>query len=338
MTMTPLRRRGAALAAALLSSAFVLTACGSNGDDSNGESSKGDNPASGYPVTVSTAYGDITLDKKPERIVVLGVSYVDILTSLGETPVAFDDDGYTRNGAAPDISNVPWLDGKVSSDRWDVDLSPDGEDMVSLEAIAAHDPDLVILSKFDLRDESAYESLSKVAPVYAPTHAAVDWEEIETEIGQLTGTTEEAKEQIASVEQTYADGREQLQGLQGKKYNIGTLISGEIQMAPWTFLSDLGLAPADNQPKGEDYPSLSMENADQLQADVVMLIPFDDTKDTFDADPRVADLPASDNGTLVYLPSNFYGAAARPGPANLAWIVDQLISLLQDTPLNQSGQ
>ena len=116
-------------------------------------------PAAGndaFPVTVTTTYGETTLYEKPERIVALGMSNLDILTSLGVTPVAFADDGYTVNGGSPDFSNAPWVDSKVSADLWDVGLA-DGE--VNAEAIAAYDPDLLIVGTRDAEDGNMYETL-----------------------------------------------------------------------------------------------------------------------------------------------------------------------------------
>lgn len=329
MTIPPTRRRIGALVATILGASLALAGCASSAPGDDADDSSNGASTGAFPVTVETAYGDITLDEKPERIVVLGVDFVDILTSLGEEPTAFADEGY-RN---PGISNVPWLDGKISNDLWDVDMSSS-----NIEAIAKHNPDLVIAWGNDV-DESIYEKLSEVAPVYVPDHTAgADWKPIATEIGLLTGKSEEAKEQIAAVEQTYADAREQLQGLQGKTYLVGTLLDGQVILSPWTFLSDLGLVPADSHPT-DGYPRLSMENLDQLQADVVMLVAFDDdTTNKFKSDPRVADLPASKNGTLIYLPANFYGAAGRAAPANMTWKSDQLVSLLEDTARNQRGQ
>lgn len=334
MTLTRPRRRGAALAAALLSTALLLTAC--SGNDAP-EGTIDNSPAAGndaFPVTVTTTYGETTLYEKPERIVALGMSNLDILTSLGVTPVAFADDGYTVNGGSPDFSNAPWVDGKVSADLWDVGLA-DGE--VNAEAIAAYDPDLLIVGTRDAEDGNMYETLSEIAPVYVIPSAS-EWQKDTTEIGQLTGKSTEAEEQIAAVEKAYEDAQSSLPGLQGRTYNIGALDAGEIWIeGPWTFLSDLGLVPADNQP-AEDIQNMSMENVDQLQADVMVLVAYDDaTTDTFKSDPRVASLPSSENGTLIYLPANFLGAAHRAGPLNRLWVKDQMVSYLEKTPLNQEG-
>ncbi|MGO2683790.1 MAG: ABC transporter substrate-binding protein [Microbacterium sp.] len=332
MELSTTRRRAAAGVATALGAMLALSACASStpgNPDATPAAASGD----AFPVTVETAYGDITLDEKPERIVALSVDFVDDLTSLGETPVAFSSDGFTARGADPDISLIPWMTDKVSIDLWDIDASSD-----NLEAIAAYDPDLVIAWENSI-DENIYKRLSEFATVYIPDRVAgTDWKATTTEIGLLTGKSEEAKEQITAVEQTYAVAQEQLHGLQGKTYNVGTLIGGEVVLSPWTFLTDLGLVPAANHPT-DDYPRLSMENVDQLQADVLMLVAFDEeTTNTFKSDPRVASLPASQNGTLIYLPIDFYGAAGYAGPANMTWIADQLVSLLEDTPFNQTGQ
>ncbi|HET6392097.1 MAG TPA: iron-siderophore ABC transporter substrate-binding protein, partial [Blastococcus sp.] len=85
--------RPALRGAALLATALVVTSCGS-GDDS-GSSSETGGAASGsseaFPVTVSTAFGDVTVEEEPTRVVALGWSDAETALALGVQPVGASD-------------------------------------------------------------------------------------------------------------------------------------------------------------------------------------------------------------------------------------------------------
>ena len=58
--------------------AVLLVGCGAGGPKPTANADQ----EQGYPLTIATAYGDIVLTKKPERIVALAPNYLDLLTTL----------------------------------------------------------------------------------------------------------------------------------------------------------------------------------------------------------------------------------------------------------------
>lgn len=161
--MTPLRRRVAALAAALLSATLVLTACGNDSDDSGNASTEMRN--------FEADNGTIEIPVDPQRIVALGSAGTYL--GLGVEPV-----GMPRASA----SELPWL----SPEEKQINESAiDTGDEVDYEQIAGLTPDLIVV--FDparVLEGDSYdeERLRSIAPtVYIELNAA-EWK---TQVGRL---------------------------------------------------------------------------------------------------------------------------------------------------------
>jgi hypothetical protein len=52
----------------------------------------------------------------------------------------------------------------------------------------------------------------------------------------------------------------------------------------------------------------------------------------------VAELPSSENGTLVYLTGPQWSAVNGGTPVSVLWWLDQILPVLEDSALNQDGQ
>src|SRR5687767_10769155 len=126
--------RPAALLATLLATALVSSGCGSAaGDDSSSEDG-GSTGAGAFPVTVSTAFGNVTVEEEPTRVVALGWSDAETALALGVQPVGASDwlavggDGLGE-----------WVEaGYDEAPQLIETLEP------SYEAIAALEPDLIL--------------------------------------------------------------------------------------------------------------------------------------------------------------------------------------------------
>ncbi|MBJ7453295.1 MAG: ABC transporter substrate-binding protein, partial [Blastococcus sp.] len=81
--------RGAALLAA---AALVVTGCGSDDDTAENSGSEGGSSSSGaFPVTVTTAFGDVEIEEEPVRVVALGWGDAETALALGVQPVGASD-------------------------------------------------------------------------------------------------------------------------------------------------------------------------------------------------------------------------------------------------------
>lgn len=154
MTTPPLRR-GAAPAAAALGAALVFTVCSNSSDNGPDIEPNGTGSASaeGYPVTVDSDLGEITLSERPENIVVVGdARYADVLAALDEAPAVFGsgEDEQTT------LESYPWLEGQYG--EYDDTIFPAYE--IDAEAIGALQPDLIIVQT-SVTSTKAYTNSSR---------------------------------------------------------------------------------------------------------------------------------------------------------------------------------
>lgn len=337
MTLTRPRRRGAALAAALLSAALVLTACGSGGTSGNDNTPQNSSGSEGYPVTVGTPFGDITLDKKPERIVAIDVSSIDMLTAIDVQPTAVNALSPSDEDEA--ISYTPWLKGTYTGEYDPKMVS--GEYKVVAEAVAAHQPDLIVWVPVAEIDKEQYELLSTIAPTYTPALPADrEWKDVFKDVGALTGKVKEVEAEIADAENELATARQSLPGLEGATLNIGfSLGESGVKLTTESWYQDLGIVPANSQPtKAEGSTVISAENIDLLSGDILVLLANEEVQADFLKDPRVADLPASKNGALIFIDEGISNASTRQGPQALTYLLQRIVPLLEQTDLNKAGE
>ena len=308
--------------AALLTTS-VLTACGDDGDSGSDE---------GF-ATVQGEYGEVTVDEKPTRIVVVGGDFVDLLDSIDEQPVAFA--GYGDADEATLVENYPWLDGLYTGEFDPTFVNADYK--ASPEAIAVHEPDLIVGTPFYI-EEGQYEKFTAVAPTYVvPSDTGRDWTDTLTDLGVLTGKSDEAAQAIADVETAFADAREKLTALEGTTVSAADDNAGTFRLiSSGSWLEDLGLTPAANQPGvGEPFVELSPENFGDLSGEIAFFVTYDDAaRATTEADPRFPDLPSVQNDSFYFVDRPLVDAGLGAGPTSLAWLLEQVVPLLEASPLN----
>ena len=202
-----------------------------------------------YPLTISHANGETTLEQQPQRIVALEWSLVENVLALGVQPVGIADvEGYKT------WVNVP------------LELSGEVEDVgqrlePSLESIAALEPDLILTSQG--RHESIYDALKKIAPTVMipadvigddipPIQATFD---NFTLIAQALGYPDVAEEVIAEVEHTIADGAAQIaeSGRSGEPFVVVQAFTAENQPTMRIFSNEGQIA--------QTITELGLENA-----------------------------------------------------------------------------
>lgn len=125
-----------------------------------GEAGGGDSGSG--PRTIEHALGSVTLEKKPERIVVLFNGMVDITAALGVKPV----------GAVESWEEKPWY--QFLRDKMEGVKDLGEENQPNLEAIVALKPDLIIGTK--TRHEKIYPQLKDIAPTLI-TEEIFDWKD-----------------------------------------------------------------------------------------------------------------------------------------------------------------
>jgi iron complex transport system substrate-binding protein len=214
MTARPVLRGAALLAAALLA-----TSCGSGAaDEDAGDAAAGSSSAGAFPVTVPTAFGDVTVEEEPTRIVALGWSDAETALALGVRPVGASDWlGFGGEGVGP------WAEGLYDEAPEIIEtLEP------SLEAVAALEPDLILDTRSDGTQER-YDLLSAIAPTIGQPEGVgpyqTSWEQQLELVAQALGRTDEAADVTGDVEQQFADAREANPGFEGTEVAVGAYTS-----------------------------------------------------------------------------------------------------------------
>ncbi|HMR48078.1 MAG TPA: ABC transporter substrate-binding protein [Arachnia sp.] len=342
--------RTAGLLALALGAALVLTGCAADSDagapddttapDSTTTPTTAPETPEAFPVTVETVYGELTIDEKPERIIALTGAYLDTLVALDEEPVAFAGSPRANDDF---LAGYPWFDGVVNMDNWDPSVSEYYAPV--LEAIAAYEPDLILGDGDEWSiSEEMYKEISLIAPTYTNPHGYDGWQGVLTDVGALTGKSEQAADVIAEVEAEIADARERLPGLQGASMvTADSREPGSFELGGGAFLlTELGLVPDDELVATEN---LSLENLDQLDSDVLVFMTFfaDNIGDALgrekvEADPRFASLPAVANGTVLWTGAPLVNATADTGPRAISWWLEQIVPQLEESALNTAGQ
>nr|WP_263324956.1 iron-siderophore ABC transporter substrate-binding protein [Neobacillus sp. Marseille-Q6967] len=142
---------------------FLLAACGGNTEQQTAEKKETDKKTEETSYTIEHAMGSTTLEKTPEKVVILTNEGTEALLALGVKPT----------GAVQSWLGDPWYD-HIKDQMEGVEVVG-VEHEVNLEKIAALKPDLIIGNK--LRQEAVYSQLSAIAPTVFSETLRGDWKE-----------------------------------------------------------------------------------------------------------------------------------------------------------------
>ena len=213
--------------------------------------------APGFPVTVTDSQGNqVTFQEAPQRIVALAPSFVEILFAIGagEALVAVDE----NTDFPPEATELLKVSGFLPN----------------LEAVAAMEPDLVVLF-FDPGDlQQSLERLG-IPVLFLATTVSVQglFEEIRL-LGQVSGHSQDAEEVIASMEERIDAVTKKLADVQQGPRVFHELDPTLFSAAPESFVGDLyTILKAQNIAAGSPiaYPQLSQEEIIDKDPEVIIL-------------------------------------------------------------------
>lgn len=242
--MTPLGRRGAAMAAALLSTALVLTACGGGGTEA---------PAgtAAQTRTVQAGNGAITIPAAPQRVATIGNTTLPFI-DLGGKPV-----GVT----AESDSDVALLPAPEQATYKAATILAPSADQVDMEKLAGLKPDLILVQVPEPEFESIKARLTSIAPtVFFGLDA--EWKTLAdgvAEAGNITGALSKQK----------ADFEQRRTAVQAKYRKIidGTSFVDVTRFSssdPGTFaIADIGCSEIARDEVGLKFPKAA-DGADPL--------------------------------------------------------------------------
>jgi iron complex transport system substrate-binding protein len=277
--------------------ALAVAGCASDNDEPSAAGTSGS--AATYPVTV----GNITLDKRPEKIVSLSPSATEMLFAIGAGPQVTATDG---NSNYPPEAPKSELSG----------FQPNAE------AIAAKSPDLVVIANDTNKVVDQLTTLK--IPVYLAASAVTldDTYKQLNDLGALTGhpaeaadTVQRMKDDIAKLVKDVPQRATKLTyyyELDPTLYSVTskTFIGALFALAGLENVAD----PADVDGKKGGYPQLSAEALVKSDPDLIFLA---DTKccqqslETVRARTGWADITAVKNGNVIALDDDI---ASRWGP------------------------
>ncbi|WP_067824103.1 ABC transporter substrate-binding protein [Nocardia inohanensis] len=293
-----------------------LTACGNGSTTSDSPASAAD-PA-GFPRTLDTVKGQVTIPKVPQRVVVLDTAELDSVTLLGIKPVGAVVPHTKTHGGFPDY--LAGLDGVT-------DVGPLLEP--NLERIASLKPDLILSSK--IRHDKIYDKLSGIAPTVFTETTGGPWKANLAVHGKALGL----EQQAATALQIY-ENRARALGETIKAEHNGALptvsvvrfLAGPTRLYTsasfsGVVLGDIGLPRPASQvatdPK-KIMTEVSPEQIDQADADFIFVATIDDPgktqKDTFTTSPVWKDLAAVKGGKVIEVPDETWMSGIGVQAAN----------------------
>jgi ABC-type Fe3+-hydroxamate transport system substrate-binding protein len=262
--------------ALLLTALLPLSACGSDSKDTPAAASK--STESAFPVTVTGADGDLTLDQQPETIVSMSPTSTEMLFAIGAG---------TQVEAVDSNSNYP-------TDAPKTDLS---SFTPNAEAIAKYNPDLVVLSD-DLNGIVDSLDALEVPTLLLPAAKSLDdtYDQLET-LGDATGHADDADKVISDVKDRIAAAvdsvPDDVKGMSVYHELDPTFYSATTGTFIGSIYSMFGLKNiADGAPDASGgYPQLSAEYIAGQAPDLIVLA---DTKCCQQSAATVAKRPAFD--------------------------------------------
>lgn len=255
----------------------------------------------GFPVTIETAIGPLTIAERPEAIVSLAPVATEMLASIGaiEQVVAVDDQSnYPTNVPLTDLSG----------------FTP------NIEAIASYQPDLVVISN-DIDDMVASLQSLDIPVLLLP--AAVTLEDVYAEIellGEATGhaldaelLTKTMRDEIDTLVESFESPAGPITYYHELDPMLYSVTSSTFVGSIYSLFGMQNIAdPAD--PDGFGYPQLSAEYVIESDPDFIFLADTGfaaQTPETVAARPGWAEMTAVTNGRVISLDDD---VASRWGP------------------------
>ncbi|RKQ91633.1 iron complex transport system substrate-binding protein [Solirubrobacter pauli] len=332
------------LAAILL----VFAGCGSSDEPEDraleGSTATVETATETFPQTVEHTFGTTTVEKKPERIVVVGLTEQDIVLELGYKPVATTE----WYGDQP-YAVWPWAQEALGDAKPEVLSNADG---FQFEKIAALRPDLIIGANAGM-EKKDYEQLSRIAPTIATPKGGTQyfspWDDQVEVVAKALGKPEEGAKLIQQVKDDYAAVAAENPDFKGKTATFAqnAFYDGEIYVYPQglstEFLEYLGftinpkLTPLVKNP-GEQV-AVAEERLDVIDADVIV---FATEKASDIANlkkvPTFGFLEAVEGSRAVYTDPILSGAMYFVTPLSFKYILEKLTPALKDAVAGQSPE
>ena len=326
-----------AILTAVLSFAFLLSACGSSDGGKKTTSASTDT----YPITLHHAFGETVIERKPEKVAAISWGNQDVPLALGVVPVGASKANYGVQGPE---GLLPWTVDRYNELGVSQPVVFDDTDSLDYEAISNTDPDVILASYSGITKEE-YDILSKIAPVvaYEKKPWQTLWREQTLQDATGMGMAEEGKQLVKDLDKLIKDKVSKYPDLKGKTaafayFNPSDLGSFYIYLPEdprAAYLTDLGLEfPEEIRKLSTDSTSfsiqLSAEHADVLNnVDILVAYGNDDLLKAMQKDRLLGSIPAVKRGSLaLFEDGSALAASATPTVLSIPATIDDYLSVI----------
>lgn len=319
--------------------ASVLAGCSSGAGDApkpahTGRSGSSTGDDSAFPVTIDSALGDVTISKRPKRVVAIGWGSPDAALALGVKPVGLQD----NSGATGDKTGIlPWEQPKLK--KYEPAMIKYSDDQVPYEKIARLKPDVILAVNSGLT-RGQYQRLTKVAPTvaYPDKPWLTSWQDQLRIVGKALGREGEAVKQEKTIKQLIRSGRKHHPEFDGNTIAFGSgTETGSFNLYVSTdprvhLLKKLGFAISPDLPKKASSFStkLSLEKLDSIHADVVVAWYLDPrVKKTIEHNETFREMPAvKRHGYVAVTDPPMVEATSQITVLSVPWMLHRYLPLL----------
>ncbi|TDC66632.1 iron-siderophore ABC transporter substrate-binding protein [Micromonospora sp. KC207] len=282
--------------AGLMALTALTAACGGTSKDAPAASASS---AGTFPRTITHAMGTTTIDKQPQRVVVLDTPEAGAALLVGVKPIAaVSVDPVAKTYPVhlqKDLTGVP-------------DVGPLEEP--NIDKILSLKPDLILSSK--IRHEKIYDRLSQIAPTVFAEAPGDGWKENVALFAKALGKDKEAETAIAAYQERAKKIGAAITAKNGGKaptISVVRFVDGPTRLyQPSSFsgvvVADTGLPrPASQQDPKEVITEIGPELIDRAEGDYVFVCTYGDPATTqqkaFLASPLWANLTAVKNNRVT---------------------------------------
>lgn len=344
------RRSLAAAVGLVAASALALAGCSSEApaaDDAT-PSAEASGATDEFPLTITHALGETTIDEAPERVATWGWGSTEAAIAAGVYPVAVAEQTWTVGEG----NLLPWVEeayDEAGVEHPTVLTDAEAGATVPYEEFAAADPDVIIATYSGITQEQ-YDLLSEIAPTvaYPETPWQTPWDEIITATDDALGRSAAGEAKVEEINAYLAEQAEAHPEFAGK--TVAAIVDSAAEGLVYVyragdpragFLEGLGfetapaveeLAPDD----GQFFYTLSYEELDKLDSDLVVAYTY--TEEEAEALPdkkELQALPAVKDGMVVQQVGTIAVSAVSPPtalsveyPEGMPKLIDSLAATL----------
>lgn len=286
-----------------------------------------------FPATIATKFGDVTVTAKPTRIVALGWGDAETVLALGGQPVGASDWlGFGGEGVGP------WAKGLYTT-------APEiiGTLEPSYEKIAALKPDLILDVKSS-GDQARYERLKSITTTIAVPEGGDSYltsqQQQVTMIAAALGESAKGEALLKEVDDAFAAAASAHADWKGNTMTAatktadgwGAYIEGSERV---TFMQNLGFTQnpkiAAMQANASGFSvSISPENLDEIDADVIVAFPIFIETDQLTSDAAWKAVPAVAAGHAVVIDGDLASAYSLGTTLATKYAIENLVPKLED--------